>query len=418
MALETTANEAGLKARGHALSTTRIAGNTRANVKGLWFFAVLWNVVSAPVLVYIPPELARQPVAALGFLFPIVGVGLIAWALVTTARSRRFGETWLDTTRGAARPGSTWHAAVMARLPQPDSGDGYTVSLKLSCLQRTISRSSDDSSEKERILWREETEIDSSRIAFGGEHASIPVRFVIPADALVTTAVGKGEGVLWVLTAEAALPGVNLKEDFDVPVRRTIGGPEGPQPHTPGGPEGAQPQPRSPSAIVSVDDLARSGVTVQPAPGGMAFRYARMRNVPFAIGITAFTALWTGALWVQIYLGFPWIFPILTGLFDLLLGFITLELWLGTTTVTAAAGELRVHHTLLGIGGTRVLAAADIASIELHIGMQTTGRYGTPYYDIRARRKNGRKQTLGSGVRNKRHAEWLAAQMRAAVGIK
>jgi hypothetical protein len=31
--------------------------------------------------------------------------------------------------------------------------------------------------------------------------------------------------MLWVLTAEAALPGVNLKEDFDVPVRRT--GPAG-----------------------------------------------------------------------------------------------------------------------------------------------------------------------------------------------
>jgi hypothetical protein len=401
MALETTGDDAGLR------PSTRIAGNTRANVKGLWFFAVLWNVVSAPVLVYIPPELARQPVAALGFLFPIVGVGLIAWALVTTARSHRFGATWLDTSHGPARPGSTWHAAVMARLPQPEGGEGYAVSLKLTCLQRTISRSSDDSSERERILWQEETEIDSSRIAFGGEQASIPVRFDIPADALITTAVGKGEGVLWVLTAEAALPGLNLKEDFDVPVRRTAG---------PGGPE--SPQPHAQATIVSVDDLARSGITVQPAPGGMAFRYARMRNVPFAIGITTFTALWTGALWVQIYLGFPWFFPIVTGLFELLLAFITLELWLGTTTVTAAAGELRVRHALLGIGGTRVIAAAEVASIELHIGMQTQGRYGTPYYDVRARLKSGRKRTLGSGVRNKRHAEWLAAQMRAAVGLK
>jgi hypothetical protein len=375
----------------------------------------LWNVVSAPVLVYIPPELARQPVAALGFVFPIAGAGLIAWALVATARSRRFGATWLDTTHGAARPGSPWQAAVMATLPRPEGGDGYTVSLKLTCLQRTISRSSDDSSERERILWREETEIDASRVAFDGEHASIPVRFDIPADALVTTAVGKGEGVLWVLTAEAALPGVNLKEDFDVPVRRSTvddgaAGSRDPALRTTAA--------HTPAAIVSVDDLARSGITVQPAPGGMAFRYARMRNVPFAIGITAFTALWTGALWVQIYLGFPWFFPIVTGLFDLLLGFITLELWLGTTTVTAAAGELRVHHTLLGIGGTRVIAAADVASIEPHIGMQTQGRYGTPYYDLRARLKSGRKQTLGSGVRNKRHAEWLAAQMRTLIGMK
>ena len=54
-------------------------------------------------------------------------------------------------------------------------------------------------------------------MAFGPQGASIPVGFDIPADARETTAVGRGEGIIWVLTAEAALPGVNLKEDFDVP---------------------------------------------------------------------------------------------------------------------------------------------------------------------------------------------------------
>ena len=91
--------------------------------------------------------------------------------------------------------------------------------LRLSCLQRTVSRNSGERTEHERILWREETEVAASRMAFGPEGASIPVRFDIPADALETTAVGRGEGIFWVLTAEAALPGVNLKEDFDVPVR-------------------------------------------------------------------------------------------------------------------------------------------------------------------------------------------------------
>jgi hypothetical protein len=285
------------------------------------------------------------------------------------------------------------------------------VRVKLTCLNRTISRNGDDSDERENILWREEMDVDSARIAFGAELASIPVRFDIPADAQQTTAVGKGAGILWVLTAEAALPGVNLREDFDVPVRG-VGS---------GVPAARSAVTSAPSAApVTPDDLARSGITVQPAPGGMAFRYARMRNVPFAIGITAFTALWTGALWLQIYLGFPWFFPIVTGLFDLLLGFITLELWLGTTTVTAAAGELRVRHTLLGIGGTRVIGAADVASIELHIGMQTQGRYGTPYYQLRARltTKFPSRVSLGDGIRDKRHAEWLATQMRAAVGLK
>jgi len=67
---------------------------------------------------------------------------------------------------------------------------------------------------------------------------------------------------------------------------------------------------------------------------------------------------------------------------------------------------------------THLAYAAEIASIDLHINMQTQGRYGTPYYQVRARLKSGRKASLGDGIRNKRHAEWLAAQMRAAIGMR
>ena len=50
------------------------------------------------MLVYIPPELQRNPVAAIGFLFPVAGAGLLIWTTIATLRWRRFGETWLDTT--------------------------------------------------------------------------------------------------------------------------------------------------------------------------------------------------------------------------------------------------------------------------------------------------------------------------------
>ena len=338
--------------------------------------------MSAPVLVYIPPELARQPLAALGFLFPVVGAGLLVWALVTTARARRFGQTWLDTSAGAARPGRSWHATILARLPQPEGGTRYAVTVKLTCLRRTISRHRDDNQQRETILWRDETEVDSARIGFGGEQASIPVRFDIPADALETTAVGKGAGVVWVLTAEAALRGVNLREDFDVPVHGTgPGGSEDPQLRT--------------AAVVSLDNLARTGITVEPSAEGTRFAFAPARNLSFATGVTALTAMFVGALWLQWYLGFPWFFRIVTGLVDLLLVYVVIDLWLGATVVIAGNGTVRVRHSVLGAGRARTLAAAEIASIDLPINMQTQGRYGTPYYEVRARLTNGRKVSLG-----------------------
>ena len=340
----------------------RITANARANLKTLWGFTLFWNIVSAPVLVYIPPELHRNPVAAIGLVFPVAGAGLLIWTTIATLRWRRFGETWLDTTAGPATIGAAFTATLHARLPQPAAPADYRVLLRLSCLQRSVSRNSSERTEHERILWREETEIAASRMAFGPEGASIPVRFDIPADALETTAGGRGEGVFWVLTAEAALPGLNLKEDFDVPVRRGMGRVRRPGPTTltmasvrgPGSSDPGRP-------AISLDDLARTGIVVEPAAEGTSFRFAPRRNLSFAAGVTVFTAIWTAALWLQWHLGFPWIFPIVTGLVDVLLVFIVADLWLGTTIVTIGAGTVRLRHTVLGVGSTKAIAAAEIA---------------------------------------------------------
>jgi hypothetical protein len=59
------------------VSTAAIPGNTQANLRTAWLFGVLWNLISAPLLVIIPRELERNRLAAIGFLFPVVGVGLL-----------------------------------------------------------------------------------------------------------------------------------------------------------------------------------------------------------------------------------------------------------------------------------------------------------------------------------------------------
>src|ERR1043166_6012832 len=132
----------------------RIAGNARANLKAAWLFTALWNTVSVPIFYYIPPELHRNPVAAIGFVFPAAGAGLLIWSVLSTLRARRFGEAWLETTSGELTPGTTWTARVHARLP-PHGGGAYTVVLHLTCLLRTVSRSNSDRSVREQILWRE-----------------------------------------------------------------------------------------------------------------------------------------------------------------------------------------------------------------------------------------------------------------------
>ena len=89
-----------------------------------------------------------------------------------------------------------------------------------------------------------------------------------------------------------------------------------------------------------------------------------------------------------------------------------LELWLGVTRVVVERGTVTVTSGLLGGGRPRVVDAAGIAEVTVAIGMQAGG---TPYYEVRIVRTGGRKLAAGSGIRDKREAEWLAHTIRTAL---
>jgi hypothetical protein len=110
------------------------------------------------------------------------------------------------------------------------------------------------------------------------------------------------------------------------------------------------------------------------------------------------------------------VFPLAFGFFALVIFLIALFMLLGTSRVNIGAEQVTIHSGLLGIGPTRVIPAADIASIDYAIGMQSGGAEGTPYYDLRLRTRADQTYTLGSGVKDKAELEWLLAQMRKAIG--
>jgi hypothetical protein len=130
--------------------------------------------------------------------------------------------------------------------------------------------------------------------------------------------------------------------------------------------------------------------------------------------MTVFMVIWWGALALQVYLKAPIIFPIITGLFGIIIAIIVLELWLRVSRVTVDSGTLTLASGYLTPGRERTLAAADIADVVPTIGMQA-GK--TVYYDVVIRRKNGKKTTAGRWIRNKREAEWLAATMKEELGL-
>ena len=74
----------------------RIKGSVRSGMVGAWIFAVIWNLMSAPVLILLPQEVARKPAAYLALIFPVAGVFLLVRAIRMTMAFTEFGVTWFE----------------------------------------------------------------------------------------------------------------------------------------------------------------------------------------------------------------------------------------------------------------------------------------------------------------------------------
>jgi hypothetical protein len=155
-----------------------------------------------------------------------------------------------------------------------------------------------------------------------------------------------------------------------------------------------------------------SRIEVSTTRRGTEIYYPRGRNPGMAAGITAFAALWAGAIWLTIALHAPIIFPILFGGFGLLLVFAVVDAWLKVTRVTVGDGRVTVASGVLGPTRERSLSAAEVADVTTRIGAQAGG---TAYYDVVLVTTAGNRVAAGGGIRDKREAEWLAATIISAL---
>ena len=87
---------------------------TRQTVWFAWVFATFWNLIAIPSgFLGVREALQKGNHAALiALLFPLVGIGLLAWAIRATARYRRYGVSRFELT---TLPGVIGHSLVGTR---------------------------------------------------------------------------------------------------------------------------------------------------------------------------------------------------------------------------------------------------------------------------------------------------------------
>lgn len=383
----------------------RLTDQSRVAMWTACAFATFWNLIALPSAVLgVRSALDEGNRAAwLVLLFPLAGIGLAVWAVRATLRYRAFGTSHLDLD---TRPGVIGRA-LAGTLQAPahlHPADGFL--LTLTAIHRTRTGSGDDSSSHERVLWQEERrETGRPTRDATGVHTVLPVAFRIPGDAPPFDDSNPNDAVIWRLSVEASAPGVDYASTFEVPVFRTAESDRAlSEIEARALPVPAAPDYRHPS------DAA---ITVHVAGTMTEIYFPPARNTGAALGLTGFTGIWWAAAWATLHFGAPLVFPIVFGLFGLLLGWVVVDAWMGVSRVRVDAAGVRVSSGIMGSGRERLVPASEIGEVRPTVGMQT----GTiAYYDITVFRKNGKKVAAGRSVRDKREAEWLAATIRAGLG--
>jgi hypothetical protein len=385
----------------------RIEDSTRDTLLAAWIFAALWNVVSLPAA-YVGVRNALyggNRAALVALLFPLAGMWLLARAVQATIRKQKYGVSRLELS---TRPGVVGHAlAGTVRAPVGlEPPEGFQVSL--TCIRRRTSGSGKGRSSSDSILWQEERRTPGKQSRdYAGMNTSIPIAFRLPTDVEPCDATNVDDRVLWRLQVSAGVPGVDYESVFEVPVFRTSASAELPSSDETSS-AGGLPAP------AAYQRPADSPISVTTNRRGTEILFPAARNPGAAMSLTAFMAIWFGALGVQLYVKAPIIFPIVTGLFGILIVFGVLDLWLRVSRVTVDGAGIVVASGYLEPGNERRLSAAEISDVVTSIGMQAGN---TVYYDVVIRCKNGKKTTAGRSVRDKREAEWLAATIKQALGI-
>jgi hypothetical protein len=386
-----------------------IRSSTKAAMVTACVFALFWNLISMTVCAaVIPVELKKGNHKALfALIFPAVGVILLIWAAREIIRWKKFGESIFKMLSVPGVLGGRLNGAIQTSVKiRPEDG----FHLRLRCINRITTGTGKNSSTTENILWEDEKTMVKELLGDDPRRTGIPVFFQIPADGRESDDANSLDRIVWRLETRARVPGVDYLAQFEVPVFRSAESVD-----TAGtavaDPTLAYQAPPEPYQLP-----ADSRIQVhEAAQGGKEFIFPALLNPGVACIVALILAIFSTATWFMATTGkAPILFPIVFGFADLVIFLILINLLFKSSRITADASGLTVTTRWLLIRSSKNLSAADVASITTKIGM-TSGE--NVYYDIHIIARAGRDITAASSIKDKKEADWLAAEMKSLLKL-
>ena len=374
--------------------TSSVKSSSKKTMYFTWGFAAFWNLISAPLPFLLVDEVVeKQNYAALfGLLFPLVGVGLIVWAVRSTLEWRRFGPApvTLDPFPGAI--GGHVGGTIDVNLPYDSSTN---IMLTLSNLHSYVSGSGKNRSRHEKAKWQDK-QLAHTESASNGTRLSF--RFDVPEGLTESDADQNADDYyLWRLNLKADVPGVDVDRDYEIPVYAT----------------GDESRHISARAIASarnqtdqIDDLAvRNAVQLHSGIGGKEMLYPTGRNIGPAIGGVIVGAVFSGIGWFVIVAEEPGIFG---NIFGAIFGGVGLLAMLGSLysvlnslQVIKDPVYLQTVRRILGIPIKRSRIRCDeLVRFSKNSSFQSqSGKKHVVHYSIYAEDSRGHKIIVGEGFK-------------------
>jgi hypothetical protein len=384
----------------------RIRASGRAGFMMPGIMALFWNLVSLPLLFVLPEEVFEKGnrAALLGFIFPLVGIGLLVWAGRAFIRWKKYGDSVFEMSSLPGVVGGKLEGRILTSVAI-DTASGFE--LTLNCVHRVTKGSGDSRSTSESILWQQQQHLDRELLDYDPTRASIPVLFAIPYDTQPTEERTDDDEILWRLEVGAETAGVDYAAKFDVPVFKTADSQADFE--LEGGPEESYQSSQDPVALLASEGIRKE---FQPT-GGYTLIFPAARHKGAAFGLTAFFVLWTAITVGLLFSDAPLLFPIVFGLFDLLMLWAVLDIWFERRRLEVRDDRLLLSGGIFGQGKTREIPRGQITAIRPIRGMQAGNKL---YYRIEVTTLDGKKHLAASKLGGLTLARQVVEEMQGEPG--
>ena len=388
--------------------TALITSSSKTTMYFTWGFAAFWNLISAPLPFVIYREIVQKEnyLALVGLLFPLVGAGLIIWAVRRTLEWRRFGPAPLSLDPFPGSIGGHAGGTIDVKLPYDPNA---SFSLTLTNLYSYMSGSGKDRSRKSSAEWQD-TQV--AHATSGAQGTRLSFRFDVPRNLNESDAEQAEENYyLWQLNLKAELPGVDIDRDYEIPVYETE----------------QQSQHLSNFSIAEartdqrqIDlELIKKIVRLDYGVSGRSMLYPAGRNLWNGFMGTLFGAIFAGAGWFLITEAGHAIMGAVFGGVGLLVLVSALYFFLNSLEIVAEGGDIRTVRRILGIPVKRMRMRSSefVRFNKKKSSYSQSGTRHVVHYSLHAVDKRGRKMVVGEGFKGVSQADAAADLIAREFGL-